>query len=143
MSEAESQFWNGVADRWEHYADSVDRQAAAATEVLLDAAAVGRGSAVLDLGCGPGGAGLAAARRTGATGRVMFADVAPAMLDVVSRRCQGLPGTSTMTANLRTIAAPDGSFDAVVCRYALMFAEDPVAAIGEAVRVLRPGGRYT
>ena len=27
MAEAESQFWNGVADRWAHYADSVDRQA--------------------------------------------------------------------------------------------------------------------
>ena len=142
MAEAESQFWNGVADRWAHYADSVDRQAAAATEVLLDAAAVGPGSSVLDLGCGPGGAGLAAARRTRASGRVVFADVAPAMLDIVSSRCGGLPGTSVMTADLGAVAAPDGSFDAVVCRYALMFAEDPVVAVGEAVRVLRPSGRY-
>ena len=142
MSEPASQLWNGVADRWAHHAESVDDQAAAATGLMLDAAAVGPGSAVLDLGCGPGGAGLAAARRTGASGRVVFADAAPAMLEVVSRRTAGLPGTSTMVADLQSVGAPDAAFDAVVCRYALMFADDPVAAVGEAVRVLRPGGRY-
>jgi SAM-dependent methyltransferase len=40
------------------------------------------------------------------------------------------------------IAAEDGHFDAVISRHGLMFAEDPVAAVHEATRVLQPGGGY-
>jgi SAM-dependent methyltransferase len=36
----------------------------------------------------------------------------------------------------------DASFDAVICRHGLMFVEDPVTAVAEAARVLRPGGGY-
>jgi SAM-dependent methyltransferase len=36
----------------------------------------------------------------------------------------------------------DESFDGVLCRHGLMFVEEPVAAVREARRVLRPGGRY-
>jgi SAM-dependent methyltransferase len=41
-----------------------------------------------------------------------------------------------------TIPLPDASFDAVINRHGLMFVDEPVAAVAEAVRVLRPGGRY-
>jgi SAM-dependent methyltransferase len=40
------------------------------------------------------------------------------------------------------IAFGDASFDAVISRHGLMFVEDPVGAVVEAVRVLRAGGRY-
>jgi SAM-dependent methyltransferase len=40
------------------------------------------------------------------------------------------------------IGAADGHFDAVISRHGLMFVEDPVGAVREAARVLRPGGRY-
>jgi ArsR family transcriptional regulator len=36
---------------------------------------------------------------------------------------------------------PDGGFDAVVMQMVLHYAEDPPAALAEAARVLRPGGR--
>ena len=36
----------------------------------------------------------------------------------------------------------DGEFDVVVCQFGVMFFPDKQAAFGEAVRVLRPGGRY-
>lgn len=35
----------------------------------------------------------------------------------------------------------DGRFDRVTCRFGIMFTPDPVAALREARRVLRPGGR--
>ncbi len=134
--------WNGVAANWEREAEFVDRHGAAATEAMLDAAAVSTGSVVLDLACGPGGAGLAAAARVGASGRVVLADVAAAMVQIAERRSSGWPQISTMVCDELSIDAPDGTFDAVICRHGLMFVDDPAAAVTEAARVLKAGGRY-
>jgi SAM-dependent methyltransferase len=133
--------WDSVAGGWERNADFVDAHMAAATEALLDAAHVGAGDAVLDLATGPGGAGIAAAARVGDGGRVVLADVAPRMVEVAARR-----GASrhldTLVCDQAAIDAPDASFDRVVSRHGLMFTESPAAAVREAARVLRPGGRY-
>jgi SAM-dependent methyltransferase len=134
--------WNGVAANWEQEADFVDQHAAVATEAMLDAAGVGAGSEVLDLACGPGGAGLAAARRVGPSGQVVLADVAARMVEIAGKRSQGLPQIATLVCDQLSIDAPDDSFDAVICRHGLMFVDDPGAAVAEAARVLRSDGRY-
>lgn len=137
-----SEMWDSVAANWEQNADFVDQHLRQATDHVLDAIGVGPGDAVLDVACGPGGAGLAAAARVGDSGKVMLADVAPAMVAVASRRTAGLPQTSTAIFDQDSIDALDASVDAVVCRHGLMFSEEPIQAVREAVRVLRPGGRY-
>jgi ubiquinone/menaquinone biosynthesis C-methylase UbiE len=38
--------------------------------------------------------------------------------------------------------APDASFDSVVCTFTLCSVRDPAAALGQALRVLKPGGRF-
>lgn len=134
--------WNSVAPAWERHADLVDTQLAAATQTLLDAAAVGAGSAVLEVAAGPGGAGLAAAARVGPGGSVVLSDDAPAMVEAAGRRAQDDARVTTRMCDQMRIEAPDASFDAVICRHGLMFAEPPVDAVREAARVLRPGGRY-
>jgi ubiquinone/menaquinone biosynthesis C-methylase UbiE len=137
-----SEMWDSVAANWEQNADFVDQHLRQATDHALGAIGVGPGDAVLDVACGPGGAGIAAAARVGDSGKVMLADVAPAMVAVASRRAAGLPQTSTAIFDQDSIDAADASFDAVVCRHGLMFSEEPIQAVSEAVRVLRPGGRY-
>lgn len=137
-----SDMWNSVAEAWELNAHVVDQHLAAATEAMLDAAQVGDGSAVLDVAAGPGGAGVAAAARVGGTGSVVITDVAPAMVEAAARRTADMPAVSTQVADELELGLPDASFDAVICRHGLMFAEDPSAAVAEAARVLRPGGRY-
>jgi SAM-dependent methyltransferase len=134
--------WNGVAPGWEENARFVDEQLALATETLLDAAGIGAGSAVLDLASGPGGAGLAAAERVGPSGTVVLSDVAAEMVAVAARRAGASTQVSTAVFDQGEIAADDGHFDAVISRHGLMFVEDPAGAVGEAARVLRPGGRY-
>jgi SAM-dependent methyltransferase len=134
--------WGSVAGNWEDNAEVVDRRMAQATDVLLDAVQVSPGDEILELACGPGGAGLAAAARVGESGRVVLADVAPAMVEVARRRASGWEQVSTAVFDQASIEAADGSFDAVICRHGLMFAEAPAEAVREAVRVLRPEGRY-
>lgn len=137
-----AEMWDSVAPGWERHAAFVDGHVAVGTEMLLDEAAVGPGDTVLDLATGPGGAGVAAAGRVGPDGRVVLADVAPEMVAAAARRTDGDPRISTIVCDQTAIDAPDASFDAVIVRHGLMFAEDPVAAVREAARVLRPGRRY-
>ncbi|MEA2201027.1 MAG: hypothetical protein QOI89_1623 [Solirubrobacteraceae bacterium] len=134
--------WNGVAPGWETNAQFVDGQLASATEKLLDAAGIAEGNAVLDVGAGPGGAGLAAAERVGHGGSVVLSDVAAEMVAVAARRARAVPQVSTAVFDQSEIAAEDGHFDAVISRHGLMFVEDAVGAVQEAVRALRPAGRY-
>jgi SAM-dependent methyltransferase len=137
-----SEMWDSVAAGWEANAGFVDEQLALATEVLLDAAEVSEGDAVLDLAAGPGGAGLAAAERVGSSGSVVLSDVAAEMVAIAARRASASAQVSTAVFDQSAIAVGDTSFDAVISRHGLMFVEDPVGAVAEAVRVLRAGGRY-
>jgi SAM-dependent methyltransferase len=137
-----SDMWDSVADGWERNADFVDGQLAKGTAAMLEAARIGSGDAVLEVAAGPGGAGLAAAGRVGEQGRVVLADVAPAMVRVAARRSASRPQVSTLECDEVAIPEPDASFDAVLCRLGLMFSEPPADAVREAVRVLRPGGHY-
>jgi SAM-dependent methyltransferase len=134
--------WDSVAPGWEASAQFVDEHLARATEALLDAAGIREGSAVLDLAAGPGGAGLAAAERVGPRGTVVLSDSAAEMVAVASRRASGQAHVSTAVFDQSEIEAEDGSFDAVISRHGLMFAEDAAAAVREGSRVLRGGGRY-
>jgi SAM-dependent methyltransferase len=137
-----SEIWDSAAPGWESNGDFVDRHLAGATEFLLGALEVGRGDRVIDLACGPGGAGLAAAELVGPGGRVVLADVSPAMVGVAARRAAGMAQVETTVCDQSAIDAPEASFDVALARHGLMFAEDPEAAVAEAARVLRPGGRY-
>jgi ubiquinone/menaquinone biosynthesis C-methylase UbiE len=137
-----SEMWDSVAPGWEANARFVDEQLALATDALLDAAGIGEGDRVLDLAAGPGGAGLAAAQRVGSNGRVALSDVAAEMVAVAARRASANAQVSTAVFDQSAIDFEDASFDAVINRHGLMFVEDPIATVSDAVRVLRPGGRY-
>jgi len=135
--------WAAVADRWADHADYVDERIAAVSARLLDRVALRPGEDVLELACGPGGLGLAAAERVGPTGRVVVSDVVAEMTAIAAARAgeRGLANVRTAVLDLEQIAEPDESYDVVLCREGLMFAVDPERAGREVHRVLRPGGR--
>jgi ubiquinone/menaquinone biosynthesis C-methylase UbiE len=101
MLDRMSEMWDGVAGAWERNAELVDVQLAGATAVMLDAAQVGPGDAVLDVAAGPGGAGMAAAGRVGDRGRVVLSDDAPAMMEAAAR----LRRRSTWTTRASTASS--------------------------------------
>ena len=131
--------WASVADRWGEHADYIDARGAEVTARLLELTAPQAGDRVLELACGTGAVGIAAAK-LGA--EVVLSDVAPEMTAIAAARAAGLENVSARPLDLEEIDEPDASFDVVYCREGLMFAVNPVRAARELRRVLRPGGRF-
>jgi SAM-dependent methyltransferase len=135
--------WADVAPTWGDQAEEVEQRAAAITSLMIDGLAAPGGSRVLDLACGPGAAGLAAAERVGARGEVVLSDVVPAMVDIAVRRARarGLTNVRGSVLDLEGVAESDCSCDAVLWREGMMFAVDPAEAAQEMWPVLPPSGR--
>jgi SAM-dependent methyltransferase len=81
--------------------------------------------------------------RVGPQGRVQATDAVAGMVDGLRTRIarRGLSNVTADTAPMERLPYGDASFDAATCRYGLMYVDDPVAALREVRRVLRPGGR--
>ncbi len=111
---------------------------ARAAVVLADAAEIGQGQRVLDVGCGTGVVARAAARRVGPEGRVVGLDINPRMLAVARRVA---PEIEWRHGDAGDLPFEDGAFDVVVSQFAAMFFPDPALALREMWRVLAPRGR--
>jgi SAM-dependent methyltransferase len=107
-------------------------------DVVARAANVGPRQRVLDVGCGTGVLACVAAAQVGPEGAVVGLDPSDEMLAVARRKSAAV---DWHTGRAEAIPFADGSFDAVVSQFALMFFDDRVAALREMMRVLRPGGR--
>ena len=110
---------------------------------MLELGQVGAGDRILELACGPGGLGLAAAERVGPGGEVVLSDVAEEMTAIAAARAAelGLRNVEARRLEIERIDEPDAAYDVVFCREGLMFALEPGRAVAEIRRVLRPGGR--
>ena len=71
--------WSAAAPAWGSHADYVDDRGATVAQAMLAALDLRPGARVLELACGPGGAGLAAAELVGPGGEVVLSDIAPEM----------------------------------------------------------------
>ena len=135
--------WEAAAAGWAQSREALQRAAQPVSEWLLDAVRLRPGATVLEIAAGPGDTGLMAAERVGPEGRAIITDGAAAMVDVARARAQelGLQNVELRTMEAEWIDLPAASVDAVLCRWGYMLLADPEAALREARRVLRPGGR--
>jgi ubiquinone/menaquinone biosynthesis C-methylase UbiE len=70
-------------------------------------------------------------------------DLSDAMLDIARERATSLGRTATLRqGDAQSLPFADAEFDTVICTFGLCTIPDPVAAIAEMSRVLRPGGRF-
>jgi SAM-dependent methyltransferase len=108
------------------------------SELLCESVDLHAGERVLDVPCGSGSAALAAARRFC---RAVGVD-APEPLERASRRAEaeGLE-VAFLEGHAEELPFPDGSFEVVLSASAALSTPDPDSAVGELLRVCRPGGR--
>jgi len=135
--------WEAAAAAWHDWGPTLEDWLGEATETMLDAAAVGAGSAVLDVAAGAGGQTLAAARRVGPRGRVLATDISPAILAHAERDAQlaRLSWVTTRVLDGENLDVEPASFDAVISRVGFIYFPDQQAAFASMLRALRPGGR--
>ena len=100
-----------------------------------------RGEAILDMAGGTGDVAFRLARR-GA--RVMVADINPDMLEVGRERAgkRGIEGLAWRQENAEELTFGDATFDAYTIAFGIRNVTDIEAALREARRVLRTGGRF-
>ncbi|HJM49929.1 MAG TPA: methyltransferase domain-containing protein [Alphaproteobacteria bacterium] len=128
---------SGWSDRAEAYDDNFGRVTGGAIEPLLGMLADDlAGLELLDVCAGTGHLAAAAAAR-GAN--VAGIDFAATMVDLARANH---PGIDFSQGDAQNLAHSDAAFDAVTCCFGLLHLADAEAAMAEACRVLKPGGRY-
>jgi ubiquinone/menaquinone biosynthesis C-methylase UbiE len=135
-----------LAEAYEAAAPTYDRAGfshhAPFGERLAQLVVLGPGGRVLDVGCGAGGALLPAARRVGESGEAVGVDLSEGMVARAreAAAAEGLGWVRTEVMDGASLAFEDGSFDAVLCAFALAAIPDAERALAEMRRVLRPTG---
>ena len=132
-------------DVWRRYDDDEQRLTAAVSERMLDLAGVRRGQRVLDIATGRGEPALRAAARVGPEGVVVGTDRSDDMLAFARERASraGIANLTLAVADARTLAdVPGQDFDVALCRWGLMYVDEPRRAIAAIRQRLRPGGRF-
>jgi len=125
--------------------DALHRAQGPELRAFLDSLPIAAGDRVLDLACGDGAFTTWIAERAGPNGLAIGLDASQAYLDSAATR---LDAEATERAALTLFARgdaaalpfPDGSFDLGFCAHSLQSLPDPVAAVRELARVIRPGG---
>ena len=124
---------------WERAAATYDQSFETATRTfipdLLKAARIEPGQRVLDVACGHG-LGAAAAAEQG--GKVTGVDFSAAMLAEARTRH---PSLTFDQGDAQSLPYDNASFDVVISNFGVHHVPNPMAALSEARRVLRPGGR--
>jgi SAM-dependent methyltransferase len=124
--------WGRAAHDWAELQEPI---ALPLWEAMLDAAAVGPGTRLLDAGCGAGGASALAA---GLDAQVNGLDAAEALLAIARAR---VPDGDFHLGDLEALPYGDETFDAVIAADVLAYVADPLAALRQLRRVCARQGR--
>lgn len=119
---------------------------AAEQQIASDHLALSDGDVVLDLACGPGNFTRRFAELVGRDGLAVGMDASVTMLeravrDTFADRGDSFANLGYVRADALELPFLDRSFDGVCCFAALHLMSEPLRALDQIARVLRPGGR--
>lgn len=131
--------YDAVASR---YARAARQYWAPAAEHLLDLAVLGDGHAVLDVACGPGSLTLRAARRVAPTGWAVGVDLSRGMLAEAQLEAgrDGVRNVGFFPADFHALPFARGTFDRVLCAFAIFFARNYASVVRDLWAIVKPGG---
>jgi len=102
------------------------------------------GEVVLDLGSGGGIDVLLSAKRVGPTGKAYGLDMTDEMLALARENQQkaGIENVEFLKGEIEHMPLPDQSVDVIISNCVINLSADKDRVLGEAFRVLKPGGRF-
>ncbi len=137
--------WGGsyrlvASEKWKAKSAAMGK---AVTEALVEYARPRAGMRVLDLASGTGEPAISLAVRVGAEGQVTALDLSTDLLEIAENRARdrGIKNFVTQQADAHALPFEDEKFDLATSRFGVMFFRDPVLAMQELLRVLKPGAR--
>ncbi len=136
------QFWNDtLADKFEQFREILMNGLSYHSRIPLEKLSLTPGSRIVDVGCGWGDTALALARKTGPDGFVLGLDCVDRFMDKGRQdaAAEGLDQVRFEAADVERYPF-EASFDLCFSRFGMMFFENPVAAMRNIRRSLRPGG---
>jgi ubiquinone/menaquinone biosynthesis C-methylase UbiE len=119
------------------------KQLKPAQDRLLELADIQNGEKVLDLACGTGLVSFRAAADAGKEGMVLGTDISDKMIEFAMAigKEKNLSNVKFQRMDAEDLLLTAQSFDVVLCALGLMYMPNPLKAMREIYRVLRPGGR--
>jgi ubiquinone/menaquinone biosynthesis C-methylase UbiE len=143
LKESQSQSWDSVANGWQKWWVAFEHDAQKVNQRLVELAGIEEGYRILDIATGIGEPAITAAKKVGAKGYVLGIDISTKMLSIAKQRANsmGLESIEFKEANAETINFPASSFNAVLCRWGLMFLPNLAMTLINTYKLLSPGGK--
>lgn len=134
--------WETSSQYWSKHQSMIELMYAPLSKALIEAANIGAGQAVLDVGGGSGQPSLTIAPIVGESGSVTYTDPAAGMASAARSEAErrGLSNIEFHQCPAEQLPFADNSFDVAVGRMSAMFFPDVVAGLRETLRVVKPGG---
>jgi len=137
--------WDRAAPGWSKRRAMFSAAGEPVSRRIVELARLEPGQDVLEVAAGLGDTGLMAAQAVAPDGRVLVTDSSEVMVEEAARRivAEAPAGVRVEARRLEAewLDVSAAQFDAVVSRWGYMLMPDPEAALREARRVLKPGGR--
>jgi len=142
-----------VAEGWQKWWKTFEQHAQTVNERLIELAEIKQGDTVLDIATGIGEPAITAARKVGINGHVLATDISPQMLKIAKQRSIsfGLEDivefkeidAERIDIDLQSLLPPYSSFNAVLCRWGLMFVPNLTSTLKSIYKVLSSGGKVS
>jgi SAM-dependent methyltransferase len=137
------QDWNTASKGWREWHELIDTATHGVSERMVEMAAIEEGDSVLDVAAGYGEPSLTAARVVGPEGRVVATDISAGMLEYGRERAAeaGLQQVEFVESDAASLDFPEGTFDAGLSRWGIIFDPDGEGALARIRAFLEPGAK--
>ena len=144
---AQRQGWDNAASGWKYWWQVIEKGAHKINDRLIDLAKIKQDDNILDLATGIGEPAITAAKKlVGSQGHVLAVDISPQMLSIAKQRAtsasSGLQNIIEFKeSDIESLNLQPLSFDAILCRWGLMFLPNLDDALKNIFNFLKNGGR--
>lgn len=132
--------WDKAAAQYEN---AWQQQLKPAHDSFFAFAEIKAGEKIVDVACGTGLTTFRALDATNGKGIIIGTDLSDKMVEMATRTAfeNKLDNVKFERMDAEDLKLPDGEFDVALCALGLMYFPNPLNALKEMYRVLKPGGR--